>query len=157
MQFACALCAMQSFMPLYLKIDSGNFLDQEADAYAATCIMLFMALQLFIIKRQQTHGARWFIPKRLRVDPHAHEYYRNTPASVLRRAKQTKDPTAPSAHEDDITCVICMNYVHYEVDEHGGLIQTNAAVMPAAASSASQELETRTIASRVSGLISRAL
>lgn len=51
MQFACALCAMQSFMPLYLKIDSGNFLDQEADAYAATCIMLFMALQLFIIKR----------------------------------------------------------------------------------------------------------
>ena len=50
-----------------------------------------------------------------------------------------------------------MNYVHYEVDEHGGLIQTNAAVMPAAASSASQELGTRSIASRVSGLMSRAL
>ena len=81
-----------------------------------------MALQLFVIKRQQTHGARWFIPKNLRRDPQAHEYYRSTPGSVLRRAKQTKDPMASSAHEDDITCVICMNYVHYQVDEHGGLI-----------------------------------
>lgn len=52
MQFACALIAMQSFMPLYLKIDPSNFLDQETDPYAATCIILFMALQLFVIKRQ---------------------------------------------------------------------------------------------------------
>jgi len=87
------------------------------------CIILFMALQLFIIKRQQTHGPRWFVPKRFRVNPFAHNYYRQVPASVLRRAKTTKDPTAPSSFEDDVSCVICMNYIHYEVDEFGGLVR----------------------------------
>ena len=71
------------------------------------------------------HGARWFIPKRFRQDPFAHNYYHDTPVSVLRRAKLSKDPTAQSSNEEDISCVICMNYTHYEVDEHGGLIQTN--------------------------------
>ena len=66
------------------------------------------------------------------MDPNAHEYYHATPACVLRRAKQNKDPTAPSNHEDDVTCVICMNFTHLEVDEHGGLIQINALSSPEA-------------------------
>ena len=86
-------------------------------------IISFMVLQLFIMKRQQTHGPRWFVPKRFRRNPFAHEYYRAVPASALRRAKECRDPTAPSSHEDDVTCVICMNYIHFEVDEHGGLIR----------------------------------
>ena len=45
------------------------------------------------------------------------------PDSVLRRAKQVADPTATSSHEDDITCVICMNYIHYWVNEHGSLVR----------------------------------
>lgn len=51
MQFGVALFATQSFMPLYLKTDTDNFLDQETDRVAVMFIVLFMALQLFIIKR----------------------------------------------------------------------------------------------------------
>lgn len=50
-QFACALFAMQSFMPLYLKMDSNNFLDQEPDSLSAMLLFFFMALQLLIMKR----------------------------------------------------------------------------------------------------------
>ena len=28
-----------------------------------------------------------------------------------------------SNNEDDITCSICMNYIHYEVDMCGGLVR----------------------------------
>ena len=129
LQFAASLFATQCFMPLYLKIDKDNFLDQETDLLAATLLLLFMALQLFVIKRQQTHGPRWFIPKRLRMDPRAYDYDRTVASSVLARAKKVKDPTAPSSHEDDVTCVICMNYIHFAVDEHGGLIRTDQAFL----------------------------
>lgn len=125
MQFAVALFATQSFMPLYLKSDNDNFLDQETDRVSVTLIVLFMALQLFVIKRQQTHGARWFVPKRFRINRFAHDYYKTVSSSVLARAKLCKDPTAQSGNDDDVTCVICMNFVHYDVDEHGGLIRTD--------------------------------
>ena len=77
MALALGLTAMQSFMPLYLKIDSTNFLDQESDPVSASFIIIVMALQLFIMRRQQTHGARWFIPKRLRLayEPVPFSYY----------------------------------------------------------------------------------
>ena len=42
-QFAVALFAMQSFMPLYLKMDSGNFLDQEPDTLQGMLIICFMS------------------------------------------------------------------------------------------------------------------
>ena len=57
------------------------------------------------------------------MNPNAHEYYHVVPSSVLRRAQTNKDPTAPSSNEDDLTCVICMNFVHFDVDENGGLIR----------------------------------
>ena len=65
---------------------------------------------------------------RFRINPFAYDYYRSVPASVLRRAEQTADPMATSSHEDDITCVICMNFVHYEADEHGGLVSQDSSV-----------------------------
>ena len=49
---------------------------------------------------------------------------------MLARAKLASDPVAISEHEDDISCVICMNYVHYEVDENGSLIRRDGAVEP---------------------------
>jgi len=49
-------------------------------------------------------------------------------ASVLQRAKQVTDPMAISNNEEDVACVICMNYVHYEVDEHGGLVRRDGVV-----------------------------
>lgn len=52
----------------------------------------------------------------MRLNANEHDYFQDTPASVLKRAKYCKDPTAISGQEDDITCVICMNYVHFEVD-----------------------------------------
>jgi len=51
MKFGVALFATQSFMPLYLKLYEGNFLDQPPEPTNAYLIMLFMALQLLIIKR----------------------------------------------------------------------------------------------------------
>ena len=114
---------MQTFMPLYLKMNTENFLDQETDLVAAMLVIAFMALQLITMKLQQTYSPRWFIPKRFRRNLNAHEYYQVVPASVLRRAQTNKDPAAPSSNEDDITCVICMSYVHYDVDENGGLIR----------------------------------
>ena len=44
MALALGLTAMQSFMPLYLKIDSTNFLDQESDPVSASFIIIVMAL-----------------------------------------------------------------------------------------------------------------
>ena len=52
MQLAGLLSALQLYMPLYIKIDSDNFLDQETDPIGAMLIILFVALQLFIIRRQ---------------------------------------------------------------------------------------------------------
>lgn len=66
------------------------------------------------------------MPKSLRRNPFAHDYFKSVKASVLARAKLNKDPTAPSDNEDDVTCVICMNFIHYEVDEHGGLQPVNS-------------------------------
>ena len=51
MQFAVSLLATQSFMPLYLKTFNDNFLDMETDRVAVMWIILFMALQLFVMKR----------------------------------------------------------------------------------------------------------
>ena len=116
---------MQSFMPLYLKMDSSNFLDLETDNVSAMLIILFMSIQLFIIRRQQTHGPRWFVPKRFRRNRNAHEYIHTVPQNVLKRAKTVKDPTLQTNNDDDVTCVICMNYVHFDVDENGGLIRTD--------------------------------
>ena len=113
-------------MPLYLKMDSTNFLDQETDNVSSMFIILFMALQLIVMKFQQTHGPRWFVPKSLRRNRNAHEYYHSVPSDVLKRAKNCKDPTAQTNHEDDVTCVICMNYLHFDVDENGGLIRTDS-------------------------------
>ena len=43
------------------------------------------------------------------------------PESVLERAKTALHPLEPSNFDDDITCSICMNYIHFHVDEDGGL------------------------------------
>lgn len=123
MQFACALLAMQLFTPLYLKMDSGNFLDQETDRVSGMIIIFFLLAQLFILKRQQTNGARWFIPKRFRRSPLAHNYYHNIPASVLRRARLNEKDAPPT--DEEVMCVICMNYCHFEVDDSGGLFRTD--------------------------------
>jgi len=92
-----------------------------------------MAAQLFVMKRQQSNGPRWFIPKRFRRNPLAYNYYHNVPASVLARVKRgDKD----AACEDDETCVICMNYIHFDVDESGGIISLDGPRAPALAISA---------------------
>ena len=52
MQLACSLTATQVFMPLYIMIDTENFLNQETDYVSAMFVILFLALQLFIIRRQ---------------------------------------------------------------------------------------------------------
>ena len=49
---------------------------------------------------------------------------------MLARAKLATDPLAISEHEDDISCVICMNYVHYEVDENGSLMRRDGVIEP---------------------------
>ena len=56
------------------------------------------------------------------------------PASVLARARLATDPSEQSNNDEDITCVICMSYVHYDVDENGGLIRTDGHVDLSAAS-----------------------
>lgn len=50
MQLAVALLTMQTFMPLYLKMNTENFLDQETDFVAAMLVIAFMALQLITMK-----------------------------------------------------------------------------------------------------------
>mmetsp|Transcript_10885 Transcript_10885/g.14662 ORF Transcript_10885/g.14662 Transcript_10885/m.14662 type:complete len:216 (-) Transcript_10885:719-1366(-) len=116
LRFLVALFSTQSFMPLYLKIDSSNFLDQPSQPFMAMLIISFMVLQLYIIKRQQLVSARWFVPKRFRRNPFAYDYYRKVTQDVYDRARERDDPTAVSTHEGDVTCVICMNYIHHAVD-----------------------------------------
>ena len=45
------------------------------------------------------------------------------PEKDLARAKLISDPLDDSGFEDAMTCVICMNYIHYKVDESGGLVR----------------------------------
>ena len=122
MQFASALFTVQSFTPLYMKMDSQNFVDHETDRVAGMIIILFMALQLAIIKSQQTYGPRWFIPKRFRRNPYSYDYFHTVPERVLARARSN----SKEASEDDEMCVICMNYIHFEVDGDGALVNLNA-------------------------------
>lgn len=86
-QFAIALFALQSFLPLYLKLYPGNFLDQETNMVFAALLILFMAAQLFVMSRQQTHGGRWFVPEKYRRDANQYNYYHAVPESILRKAR----------------------------------------------------------------------
>ena len=43
---------MQLFMPLYLMMDDKNFLDNRTNVFAGFCIIIFVSLQLFIMKQQ---------------------------------------------------------------------------------------------------------
>ena len=123
MYFCFLLFASHSFMPLFLKFYEDNYIDAPSDPGIAVCMILLIALQLVVIHLQQRWGARWFVPRRYRIDPQAFDYYRSVPESVLERAKTATDPFEPSNFVDDITCSICMNYIHYKVDEDGGLIR----------------------------------
>ena len=42
---------MQLFMPLYLMMDDKNFLDNKTNVTAGFCIIVYVALQLLIMKR----------------------------------------------------------------------------------------------------------
>ena len=110
-------------MPLFLKFNEDNYIDAPSDPGIAICMILLMALQLIVVHFQQRWGARWFVPRRYRINPQAYDYCRSVPESVLERAKTVSDPLEPSNFDDDITCSICMNYIHYQVDEDGGLIR----------------------------------
>ena len=49
LQMAISLSAVQSFLPLYVKVIDGNFLDQEADPLGAFFILAFLGLQVFVL------------------------------------------------------------------------------------------------------------
>ena len=96
------------------------------------------------------------------MNANSHEYYRSVSSSVLARAKLASDPAALSDNEEDISCVICMNYVHYEVDEHGAPIRRDGAVDPSIGGAEPPEANgrmaiVRDLAGRVAARVRRAV
>ena len=49
-QLVVALLALQAFLPLYLKMCSGNFLDNEIDYVGGGIMILVMAVQVLVIR-----------------------------------------------------------------------------------------------------------
>lgn len=132
-----ALLALQSFLPLYLKMCYNNILSNETDMSGGVMMFLVMAFQVVVIEGQQRWGPRWFVPERFRRNPFAFNYYQDVPQSLINRDKRMRNK-AQNAHdllqsedtkdegddgEVEMLCVICMNSIHLEVDESGSLLQ----------------------------------
>jgi len=79
MQLVIALLALQSFLPLYLKMCYNNFLSNKTDMLGGLLMILVMAAQVVIIEFQQRWGPRWFVPERFRRNPFAYNYYHDVP------------------------------------------------------------------------------
>ena len=124
LHYCVSMSASLTYIPLYQRLVKDNFFDFETDFSMAAITIVLMLPQFLIMWRQKTHGARWFAPERYRKNPDAYDYYRDVEdvyhPNVLDQV---------SGHEDFITCAICMNYIHEDVDESGGRIRQSGAVL----------------------------
>lgn len=75
MSFAVALTCCHSFWPVYLKGCPYNLLDKKPDLPFAALLICYLGLQLLVLHLQQRLHPRFFIPKRLRMDPLAYNYF----------------------------------------------------------------------------------
>ena len=136
-QLVVALLALQSFLPLYLKMCHNNFLSNETDMFGGLMMILVMAAQVVVIEGQQRWGPRWFVPERFRRNPFAFNYYQDVPQSLINRDKKQRAKAQGTSGllsgeelkddaddgEVEMLCVICMNAIHLDVDESGCLSQ----------------------------------
>jgi len=67
--------ALQSFLPLYLKMYRGNFLDHQTNILTGIGMLLLMISQLVVMYLQQKLGPRWFVPKKWRLGVNEHNYF----------------------------------------------------------------------------------
>lgn len=119
MQLALSFMALQSFLPLYLKLVRGNFLDHQTNILTGVGMLVLMLLQLLIMYSQQKLGPRWFVPKKWRLGPNEYNYFHEV---VHKRRSLTSEDAEENKQEENI-CVICMNDIKFEVDEFGGVIE----------------------------------
>jgi hypothetical protein len=76
---------MQSFLPFYLKILPGNFLELPTDYACALTMFGLIVFQIIMLRSQQVFGARWFVPKRFRKDPNAYDYNRRLDSNTVQQ------------------------------------------------------------------------
>jgi hypothetical protein len=112
-KLACSFMALQSFLPLYLKMHTNNFLDHKPDFLCGYVMLLIMGLQVFVMRKQQTWGPRWFVPRAWRLNPEAHNYFLEVPQKRSRDSLvEDENGGQPVEYdEDEMICVICMNSV----------------------------------------------
>jgi len=67
---------LQSFLPLYLKLNPANFLELKEDFSAALLMVSAIVAQILIMKSQQIWGSRWFVPEKWRKNKNAYDYIR---------------------------------------------------------------------------------
>lgn len=85
---------------------------------------------MVVMHLQQRWHPRWFVPKRFRRNRNQFNYYQDVvPLTKLKKKKgsdalETSEDTESQVIEENM-CVICMNSIHYEVDEHGNLVIPN--------------------------------
>jgi hypothetical protein len=115
MQLALSFMALQSFLPLYLKMYRGNFLDHQTNILTGIAMLLLMMLQLIVMYLQQKLGPRWFVPKKWRLGVNEHNYFQDVP--------HRRSLTDEEGAQEEMTCVICMNDIRHEVDAFGGVIE----------------------------------
>ena len=71
------MSASLSNIPLYYRLVEDNVFDFQTDYGMAAITIVLMIPQFIMLRRQKTHGARWFAPERYRNNPDAYEYYRD--------------------------------------------------------------------------------
>jgi len=78
------------------------------------------------------------VPRKYRRNPNAFDYIQTVPAETLRKANsRVQADLENDGNDETMICVICMNPVHLDVDEHGGVIKRSALAGGVAALSAS--------------------
>ena len=71
-QLVVAMLALQSLLPLYLKLSPYNFLEVQEDYLTGSAMLLMMIAQVLILRSQQLWGSRWFVPEKWRRNPNAY-------------------------------------------------------------------------------------
>ena len=118
------MSASLSYIPLYYRLVEDNLFDFQTDYSMAAITIVLMLPQFIMLWRQKTHGARWFAPERFRKNLYAYDYYRDVDDIYF---PNTFDQVI--SQEDLITCAICMNHIHENVDESGSRIRRNGGLL----------------------------
>lgn len=73
----------------------------KAEFITGSLMIIFMAVQVFLLYTQKKWGPRWFVPESWRRNKNAYNYMRKLTAEIISAEE--------SGQKDEEICVICMH------------------------------------------------